>query len=215
MKKNCTNFIISGVLFLMFAVFTVLVMRFDVMPIGPEESSVGFATANAFLLKKISVNLMWYELTNWLGFVAILTAICFGIIGLVQLYRRRSLFEVDIDILALGVLYFIIVAAYALFELYIVNYRPILLHGSLEASFPSSHIMIVLSVLGTAIIQFQKRINNYLSRKILEFIAGGIIILTVVGRLISGVHWFTDIVAGLLLGATLIMFYKSVLQYIE
>ena len=215
MKKIYSNIIISGILFLAFVVFTVLVMTIDVRLIGPDESYVGFSTVNEFVFKKTGVNLLWYEITDWLGVVAILVAIGFGILGLVQWIRRKNLLKVDDDILAMGVYYFIVVVLYIVFEIYSVNYRPILLHGNLESSFPSSHTMIVLSILGTAIIQFQKRIKNCLLRNILTYTASGIVILTVVGRMISGVHWFTDIVGGVLLGTALILLYNSVMQWIE
>lgn len=215
MKKICSNMIISSVLFLVFTVFTVLVMKFDVRMIGPEGSHVGFSTVNQFVFEKLGVNLLWYEITDWLGIVAILVAVAFGIMGLLQWIRRKSIFKVDEDILAMGVYYSVIVALYMIFEIYIVNYRPILLHGNLEASFPSSHTMIVLSILGVAIIQFQNRIKHCLAKKVLSYFAGGIMIITIVGRLISGVHWFTDIISGLLLAGALVMLYSSVLKLIE
>lgn len=215
MKKIRINFFFTGVLFLAFAVFTVFVMKFDVRSIGPEETRVGFATVNKFIFERLGMNLIWLEITDKLGLVAILLVFSFGILGSAQWISRRGLFKVDDDILALGVLYFIIALVYFLFEICVVNYRPILLHEKLEVSYPSSHTMIVMSIGGTAIIQFRKRIRHCLVRKMLVFITGGLVILTVVGRLISGVHWFTDIVAGLLLGMALLMLYNSVLQWIE
>jgi len=214
MKKVYTNMIISGVLFLAFVILTVLVMQYDVGAIGPEHSCVGFSTLNQTVYEKIGVNLLWYKITDWLGIIAILVAASFGILGLVQWIRSRHFLKVDRDILALGIYYFFVVVLYVFFESYSVNYRPILLHGNLEASFPSSHMMIVISILGTAIIQIKMRIKNAPVRKTLILGAVGIIIITTAGRLISGVHWFTDIVAGLLLGTALVMFYSAVVEWI-
>ncbi len=215
MRKAQVYFAISGVLLLTFIVFTILVMKIDVKPIGPAMSSVGFASVNKRMFQVTGVDLFWYKITEVFGAIALAVVFYFAVKGMVQWIQRRSLLKVDPDIIALGGVYFLALAAYILFEFVIVNYRPIILAGGLEASYPSSHVMIVLTVLGTAIVQIHKRINMHSIRTILTLLFSGTVILTVVGRLISGVHWFTDIVAGVLLGATLIMVYKSVIHQMD
>jgi len=135
-------------------------------------------------------------------------------VGLGQLISRKSLFRVDIDIILLGVYYVLVAGLYIFFEICVVNYRPIILGEGLESSFPSSHTMIVLCIMATAMIQFKKRISKRIVRKIVQIISIVIMVVTVLGRLISGVHWFTDIVAGLLLGGALILFYHSMHQVV-
>lgn len=120
-KKVEKNFIVTGLLFLLFVLFTIVVSTVDVRPIGPEGSKVG-----------------------------------------------------------------------------------------LEPSFPSSHTMLVLCIMGTAMVQFHWLIQNKVIRMILDILSGIVIVVTVGGRLVSGVHWFTDIVGGMLLGAAFIMLYYSV-----
>lgn len=215
-KKSKKPIIITGILFLIFIFFTIMIKTIDVQPIGPEKSKIGFATLNQFIFNFFGVNLLWYDITDWLGIVAIVVALGFAILGLIQLIQRKSIWKIDLRILLLGVFYFIVVVFYIFFEFVIINYRPIILSQSLEASFPSSHTMIVICIMVTAMSQF----HYYLQDKkiclwIVEIVSVLIIAVTVIGRLISGVHWFTDIVAGVLLSSSLVALYYSALKYME
>ena len=135
---------------------------------------------------------------------------------MIQAVNRKSLLKVDIRIILLGIYYVIVIVAYVFFEIFIINYRPVILEESvgLEASYPSSHTMLVICIMGAALVLFQQMIQNKMIRVIMNSLSGLVIFITVVGRMISGVHWFTDIVGGILLGITLIQLYASVLRLI-
>ena len=209
------RFLITGFLFLSFTIFTAVVSFIDVQPIGPEDSSVGMATLNRFIFENLGVHLFWYTITDWLGIIAILFAIGFAFLGFIQLIKRKSLIKVDYEILLLGIFYMIVVVAYILFEYVIINYRPIVLGATVEASYPSSHTMIVICIMATAILEFHRLLaDQRILRIILDSMAAVIMFITVFGRLISGVHWFTDIVAGILLSTALVMFYYSSVKFI-
>lgn len=214
--KNKKNFLLTVALFLLFSIFTVIVTTVDVKPIGPEHSYIGLASLNQFVFELFGVNLLWYTITDWLGVVAILFAFGFAVLGLIQLVRRKSLLKVDFSILMLGVFYILVVAFYLLFETVIINYRPIILYASLEASYPSSHTMIVICIMVTAMLQFYRLLAEHKTLLvILDCISILLIAVTIGGRLISGVHWFTDIVAGIILSSALVMLYYSIITCME
>ena len=203
------NYAVTASLFLVFILFTIMIQNVDVQPIGPEGSSVGLATLNRLVSERLGVNLFWYALTDWLGLVPIMLACGFAALGLGQLARRGRIARVDPDILLLGLFYLAVIGCYALFERLVVNYRPVLLDGSLEASYPSSHVMVALCVMATAMMQFHRRLHGGRLLRALDLFCVLIIAVTVLGRLVSGAHWFTDVLGGLILSAALITLYRS------
>ena len=211
MKKTGVKIIFVGVgLLAAFAIWTVLVRFVDVDMIGPNGTSVGFATLNGYVHRLTGVYMSLYTVTDWLGLVPIAVGLGFAVLGLVQWVGRKSLFEVDRSILALGVFYIAVVAAYVLFEVVVINYRPILIDGYLEASYPSSTTMLVLCVMPTAAMQFNSRITNSILRRCVAVAISVFVAFMVIGRLVSGVHWFTDIVGGILISAGLVMVYAGI-----
>lgn len=200
------------------AVVLILLIRFvDVAPIGSGGTSIGLSHLNRFIFELFGVNLIWYTITDWLGVVAILTAFLFALAGFIQMVKRKSPLKVDREILALGGLYIIVIGLYVLFELVIVNYRPIIMPDGLhpEASFPSSHTMLVCVIMGSDMMLLKRYIPNKILRRTLWTIAAAMIGITVIGRLISGVHWFTDILGGLLISTVLLSLFSLMIESIS
>lgn len=204
MKKS---FIIGISAIIMFVLWTAAISLIDVQAIGPNGSSVGFAAFNRAIHELTGVNMVLYILTDWLGLIPVCFAFGFAVLGLVQLIKRRSFFKVDADILLLGVFYIVVIAAYLFFECYAVNYRPVLIDGFLEASYPSSTTLLVLCVMPTAVIQLNKRIKRRTFRTVSAVIINLFTVFMVMGRFISGVHWATDIIGGIILSAGLVIIY--------
>ena len=211
MKKKNKALLFSGMgALLSFAVWTILVACVEVKAIGPRDSSVGFATLNEYFHRLTGVSMSLYTITDWLGLVPVGVAFGFALLGLFQLIKRKSLKEVDRSILALGVFYVSVIAAYLLFEEVVINYRPVLIGGYLEASYPSSTTMLTLCVMPTAIMQLRSRIKNTALKNLITLAMALFTAFMVIGRLVSGVHWLSDIIGGILISAGLVLIYRAV-----
>ena len=194
-------------LLVLFALWTALIQCIDVQAVGPKGTKVGFAAWNVWFHDLTGVHMTLYTVTDWLGLIPILICGCFGILGLCQWIRRKRLFRVDPDILLLGVYYLLVIAGYLLFEMVPVNYRPILIDGYLEASYPSSTTLLVLSVMPTLTFQANRRCPNRTLRRLTAGFSAVFSAFMVIGRLVSGVHWATDIIGSILLSAGLFLLY--------
>lgn len=206
-KKNYRELYASVIMLLAFILWTIAVKLVDVRAIGPEGSDVGFAAVNAYVHNLTGVHMSLYHITDWLGLMPIFVAMGFAVLGLAQWIKRKKLSKVDYSIFILGGFYTAVMAVYVLFEAVTVNYRPVLINGFLEKSYPSSTTLLVMCVMPTAIMQLNQRIKNATVSKILSYLISAFILFMVAGRLVSGVHWFTDIVGGALLSGGLVMMY--------
>ena len=216
MKKLNKSLIAGIVLFVAFAVFTVLVKVVDVAAVGPLGSKIGFSKMNNSIFEGIGTSDTWYSISEVFGIFALIVAGVFVIVGLVQLIRRKNLKLVDNHILALGVFYVVVAMAYIFFEVLVINHRPVLAQGVLEASYPSSHSMLAVCILSSAIIEIKKLFENKKKLIItLDAISVVVMVIIVLGRLLSGMHWFTDIIGGILLSLALVFLYHGILKIIE
>ena len=208
MKKR--KLCVAAILLATFALWTLAVCLVDVQVIGPRDSAVGFAALNGLFHRLTGVHMTLYLITDWLSLVPLGFAVGFALLGLMQWIKRKQLLQVDRSILLLGGFYTVLIAAYALFEIAAVNYRPILIDGHLEISYPSSTTLLVLCVMPTALMQLHRRIKHSAFRRCIDFAGTAFIAFMVIGRLVSGVHWLSDIIGGALLSAGLDLLYYSV-----
>lgn len=216
MKDNTRGALLSGVISLLaFTVWTILIQTVDVQAVGANGSKVGFAAFNVWFHQLTGVHMTLYTVTDWLGLVPIFICICFGMLGLLQLIRRKSLLKVDPDIILLGVYYILVIACYLLFEMIPINYRPILIDGFLEASYPSSTTLLVLSVTPTLVFQSRRRVRSGAVKATTLIFAAVFSAFMVIGRLIAGVHWATDIIGSVLLSAGLFSLYLTAVFYTD
>lgn len=205
--------LIFGIIFIAaFFVWTLLVRFVDVQQIGPNGSSVGFATLNGAFRDFIGVNMSLYVITDWLSLVPLGIVFGFAVLGFIQLIKRKRLTRVDFSILALGGFYVVVISIYILFEMIDINYRPVLINGYLERSYPSSTTVLVMCIMLTSIMQLKNRIKRKTIRRSVIGVMVAFTAFMIVGRVLSGVHWITDIIGGALISTGLVLIYHSVCQ---
>ena len=210
MKKNGKKELkVGGSLLVIFTIWTGLVQCVDVKPIGANTTDIGFSTLNSYFHQMTGVHMTLYTITDWLGLIPIFICVVFGGLGFVQLIKRKSLFKVDKDLILLGIYYFIVIMGYLIFEVIPINYRPILIDGRLEASYPSSTTLLVLSVMPTLLLQIKRRSTHILITKIVSVVTILFSLFMVIARLTCGVHWLTDIIGALILSTGLYYLYKA------
>jgi len=209
-KETRKEILIAACMLAAFLLWTAAVSLMDVQAIGPQASAVGFSSLNGFVHRLTGVHMSLYLLTDWLSLVPAGFVMGFGLLGLAQWIQRKHLLKVDGSILVLGGFYLVVLAVYAFFEIVVVNCRPVLIEGILEASYPSSTTVLVLCVMSTAAMQLHERIANRRLRRWSDWIIAAFILFMVAGRVLSGVHWISDIIGGILLSAGLVMLYHSI-----
>ena len=213
-KQTKRSLCFCAALFALFLIWTVAVKTVDVQPIGPEGSEVGLATVNRFMLQRTSGAPLFERISDWAGYFALAIVFGLAVYGLVQWIRRKDVRKVDSDLLIAGGTYLLTGLFYALFEFVVVNYRPVLEKGKLAASYPSSHTVLVLVVLLTFVMLLDKRITNRWIFHLLSFLLDAVAVVTVLFREQAGIHWFTDIIGGMLLGGALIMLFHFASEWV-
>ena len=206
--KERKSLILAMFFLALFILWTILIQTVDVKPLGVNQTPIGFATLNLWFHKAVGATVSFYVITDWLGLVPLGVCTVFGGMGLVQLIKRKHLRQVDFDILLLGVYYGTVMGCYWLFEQIPINYRPILINGVAEPSYPSSTTLLVLSVMVSLVFQINRRMKKSGIKKHVLALVALFCLFTVVGRVIAGVHWLTDIVGSVLLSCGLFYSYK-------
>ena len=205
--------VVSLLLIIVSIIYILLIKLVDVASIGPRSSEVGFSSINGWFNNIFSYNSTIYKITEVLGYIALLIIVVFALLGLYQLIKRKSIKKVDKEIIVLGIFYVIVLFLYVLFDKVAINYRPVLLEGVLEPSFPSSHTLLAMFVCGSAVIMNNKLFEKNEYKKLINVLLIVLMVLIIVGRLLSGVHWITDVVGGILIATTLLYIFNYIINY--
>lgn len=195
------------VMLVLFAALVACLMAVDRQPIAADGSLVGLGTINRSFHELTGVSWTLYSATEMGGYVAIASMFVFFVIGVVELVRGRGFGGVDKAIYLIAVAYVIMLIAYVGFDKIALNYRPVLVDGVLEPSFPSSHTFLAIGTMGCAITWAKARLGKGTFTAV-TIVCTLLALFVVIGRLLSGVHWFTDILGGVLLGFALVFAYR-------
>lgn len=208
------KFIMSGILAFVFFLLMGLIKTVDVAAIGPKETEVGFSHLNQSVNEFFGYHESFYNITEVLGVLALGLVGVFALVGLIQWIKRKNMLKVDSDILVLGGLYIIVGIVYLIFLKVAISYRPIMMDGEVfpEPSFPSSHTVLAFIVFGSAMYFVKKYFGGKSYKNILQGILIILCLLAVVLRLLSGVHWFTDIIGGVVFSFSLLFLFGGMLD---
>ena len=216
-EKKKKWFRISIWLLAIAVIYTVLVKYVDVKAIGPSSTKVGFATMNGWFKDLIGYNKLFYKISKYAGVIPFLFCAYYGLLGVIELIKKKSFKKVNYRYYILACFYVIFVAMYFFFEKVAINYRPVIIDikEGIEASYPSTHTLLAICLCGSSLIVSKFFIKNETLRKLANIAAWGLMVIIVVARLISGVHWLSDILGGILISLAYLSFLKLSLLRME
>lgn len=209
MKKEAINFILAIVFLVLSAGFIYGCKNINVDKVGPNKVEVGYSSINEKVFNKLGKNDKYDKISDYLLYEAMATVGIFGVIGLYQLIRRKSLLKIDGDIWMLAWYYVLVVAVYVGFDKLSINLRPILTEKGAEPSFPSSHTLITFCFLGVTMIQASDRVRKKALRWFINIVCIGSMLAMPILRLLAGMHWFSDVVGGIIIGHVFVLAYKA------
>ena len=224
MKK--TNYLLSFILLVIAIVFTILVAKVDVKTVevkpidgvtqnGVLTTDIGFSSLNQSVADKISFNNTFYKISKYAGYLALVFVAFYGFTGLIELMQKKSLKGVNKALYMLAAFYVCVAIVYVLFEVVVINNRPVDMGEGLEASFPSSHTMLALCVCGSSLIASKYIIKKDNFRKCLNLISWVVMLLVVCTRTLSGVHWITDIFGGILISVFMLNVFSNAVKCLD
>lgn len=213
MKQN--KCIIASIIFLVLSIlFTIAVKNYDVRELGEGGSSVGLAFLNAPFRSIFPGNELFGKISDFALGLALLTVPFFAFVGLSQLIKQKSLKKVDKSLFVLFGFYAAVALAYLAFEHFVINFRPIYIDGVLEPSYPSSHTLLSICLAFSAAKELSLLLNKKELNALFYLAAGIIVLITISCRIVSGVHWFSDILGGILIASTLVSAFFGVVSYL-
>ncbi len=211
MNTSRTDYRKPFILLLVTAIFSVLATVLDRQSIGLEGTSVGFATLNGAFASRFGYNPAMDLVSDIMMYIAFVVVISFAVMGLLRLLRTKSISGVGKVLIGLGILYAVVAVIYVAFGKIPINYRPVIKpdETELETSFPSTHTLVICSVMGSAILAWDRLISDRRLVNVLRILALVVMVVGVCARALAGVHWLSDIAAGILFSLTLISFYAA------
>lgn len=197
MRRKSLDIIIS-ILWLILLIFTILVSFVDVKIFNVTNTKIGLYSLNKiFLVNSINSNYI-NIISNGIFLICLLVIILMLLLITFEYFKTKKINKNNLNFF---IHFLIMVLIWIIFDkILIINYRPILINGNIEGSYPSTHVMVSTFVLLFLSDQLKKIFKN---DKIFYIISIGLIIIQSISRILLTMHWFTDIIGGLLIGCLL------------
>ena len=190
----------------------------DVEAIGPKNTEVGLAFLNEWFRNLFHYGeegyfKFWYVFTQILGYVSYAVCAFWSVLYWREVIKTKGWNGVGVDknLMATWWLYLLTMIICLVFSRVAINYRPLVMPGKtkLAVSFPSIHVILFIIAWGSTIFHVA---DIFSERKklviVLHSICTFFMVLGIIGRMISGVNWFTDILGGIGFGLTLLLIYS-------
>lgn len=197
MRRKSLDIIIS-ILWLILLIFTILVSFVDVKIYNVTNTEIGLYSLNKiFLVNSINSNYI-NIISNGIFLICLLVIILMLLLITFEYFKTKKINKNNLNFI---IHFLIMVLIWIIFDkILIINYRPILINGNIEGSYPSTHVMVSTFVLLFLSDKLKKIFKN---DKIFYIISIGLIIIQSISRILLTMHWFTDIIGGLLIGCLL------------
>lgn len=202
-KKRDIPYIVALAAFAGFAVLIILLSCADVR-VAPNGGKIGLGKMNITVSYALGYGETWYKISKILGYVVLAAAVFNVAVTVWQYFKRKKLIAVDREFLCLCGLYAAVAVVYVAFELFPVNFRPTSSGNNLEASFPSSHALLALTVCGSSAIVAFRKIGSRPWRIAAITAESVLAVALVASRTLSGVHWITDVIGSVILSVALV-----------
>ena len=137
----------------------------------------------------------WDLISDVILVASIASLAVFVFLGIYQIFTRKSLLKVDRRLLWMILPLLLMTITYVVFDkFFVLNVRP---NGSGETSFPSTHVMVVATIFMLIAINLPYYIKSKAICIVLDLAMLALLVLVCVGRVLSEMHWLSDVLGGL------------------
>ena len=208
-QSKSTALFASILLLISSAIFTIAVAFLDVEANPDGGHNIGLSTVNLAFHKSFPYNSLLHNISEYAGYIPVLFALFFAVMGAGQALKHKSFKKVDNVLFFMAGYYVLVGFVYLIFEKFCINVRPVMLDGEWEASYPSSHTLFSITLCASTILVNDLFYAKAKWRKPMNIAAYVFMFAVPVMRLFSGVHWLSDIVGGVIISTALV----SILNY--
>ena len=174
---------------------------------------VGFGTLNNVIFAFFGENEVWGKITDILLGVLIASAVIAIFWAAARWAKEgKDSKKMGKSLACFGVAGGVAAAIYLIFEkLLVINYSPVLEGGKAVPSFPSTHVLVAVVLAMISAIILTSLLKKRVLRIAVNTILPTLMVWMMVGVILAGTGWFTDVIGGLLYGMTAVSLYQTLM----